>query len=90
MIRPQHDFCRFNATTALCQWSEKHFNKLVTYETDKYELSPCLIDFLDVADESEIMIEGDTFIWNGAPEELQEGMFQLDEWLKKQDLSGSK
>ncbi|KAL4913444.1 hypothetical protein BDW62DRAFT_205552 [Aspergillus aurantiobrunneus] len=53
--------------------SEEQRYRLITYETDKYRLDPCLIEFLDNANGVEEIAEGATFMWNGKDHELLEG-----------------
>lgn len=62
--------------------SQDHINRLVSHETDKYGLVPCVIDFLDTPEGAEECAFADTFLWGKAPEELSDGEFNLGEWLQ--------
>jgi hypothetical protein len=41
----------------------------------------CSVQFLDMPGGSE-PVDGETYIWEGRPEELREGEFSLGEWLR--------
>lgn len=52
---------------------QKEVDRVVAYETDRYKLRPCRIHFLDIAtDGGKETTIGDTFMWNGKPDELTE------------------
>lgn len=57
---------------------------LRAYETRKYAHRPCLIQLLDDAEEGDKEVKGNTFMWNGQPDELTEGEFSLEEWKQRQ------
>lgn len=65
--------------------SEEHLERLIAYETNKYYLRICQIDRLDGADGVETVV-GFTFQWDGEPEELREGKFNLEELLQEKKL----
>ncbi|KAK2872159.1 hypothetical protein FQN49_002517 [Arthroderma sp. PD_2] len=52
--------------------SQDEVDRLSAYETDKYALNACIIQFLDIEDKENQKVIGETFIWNGNPEELTE------------------
>lgn len=64
--------------------SPAEVTQLRAYETRKYEHRPCLIQLLDAAEEGEKEVKGNTFMWNGQPDELTEGEFSLEEWQQRQ------
>jgi gamma-glutamylcyclotransferase (GGCT)/AIG2-like uncharacterized protein YtfP len=66
--------------------SKTQLDRLVSYETDNYQLQPCLIDILNQDDSVKCTVDGVTFMWNGQEEELQEGKFDLKQWKKEQSL----
>jgi hypothetical protein len=53
---------------------EKDLWRLKQYEGENYELVPCSVQFVGGC-----ATAGWTYLWNGYPEELEEGVFQL--WL---------
>lgn len=69
--------------------SRECWDRLVGYArdlTDQYDLSSILIDCLDTGEEE---VEGVAFQWVGDTDELRDGSFSLESWLREQDLSGS-
>lgn len=66
--------------------SQTELDRLAAYETDKYQLRPCLIDLLNDDDSVEKTIEGVAFMWDGQQDELREGTFDLKQWKKEKQL----
>ncbi|KAJ5404865.1 hypothetical protein N7465_006149 [Penicillium sp. CMV-2018d] len=66
--------------------SQTQLDRLAAYETDKYQLRPCLIELLNDDDSIEETVEGVTFMWNGQRDELREGTFDLKRWKKEKQL----
>ncbi|KAM5483026.1 hypothetical protein MaudMau93_006538 [Microsporum audouinii] len=50
--------------------SQQEVDRLSAYETDRYILRNCMIKFLDIEDAENRMVIGETFLWNGSPQEL--------------------
>lgn len=67
-------------------FSKKQLDRLVSYETDNYQLQPCLIDILNHDNSVRSTVDGVTFMWNGQQDELQEGNFDLKQWKKEKGL----
>lgn len=63
--------------------SKTQLDRLLSYETDKYQLQPCLIDILNHDNSVESTVDGVTFMWNGQQDELQEGKFDLKQRKKE-------
>lgn len=57
--------------------SQKHLDRLIAYETEKYYVHACEIDLLDVGVGREETVDGNVFMWDGELDELQEGDFNL-------------
>ncbi|KAJ5175666.1 uncharacterized protein N7482_001543 [Penicillium canariense] len=66
--------------------SKTQLDRLVSYETEIYQLQPCLIDILEHDSSVERTVDGVTFMWNGQRAELQEGKFDLKDWKKEKRL----
>ncbi|KAJ5698419.1 hypothetical protein N7462_000424 [Penicillium macrosclerotiorum] len=66
--------------------SKTQLDRLVSYETDKYQFQPCLIDILNHDNSVISTVDGVTFMWNGQQGELQEGKFDLKQWKKEKRL----
>lgn len=66
--------------------SKTQLDRLLSYETEKYQLQPCLIDILNHDNSVESTVDGVTFMWNGEQDELQEGKFDLKQWKKEKRL----
>lgn len=66
--------------------SQKHVDRLIAYETDKYSIRSCLIDLLDVGVGRKETVQGCVFMWAGELDELQEGKFSLREYLREKKL----
>lgn len=41
------------------------------------------MDFLDMPEYENNIVDADTFMWDGELDELREGEFNLDEWLSR-------
>jgi hypothetical protein len=52
--------------------------RLECYETYHYQNSTCVIELQDG-----LKVPGRTFKWNAAPELLEEGTFDLNDWQKE-------
>ncbi|KAJ5632405.1 hypothetical protein N7490_008744 [Penicillium lividum] len=66
--------------------SKTQLDRLESYETDNYQLQPCLIDILNHDNSVLSTVDGVTFMWNGEEDELQEGTFDLKQWKKEKRL----
>lgn len=66
--------------------SRIHFDRLIKYETDQYQLRPCHIELLDDNHHVKKTVGGVTFIWNGEQDELREGKFDLKQWKREKML----
>ncbi|KAJ5263716.1 hypothetical protein N7478_011321 [Penicillium angulare] len=66
--------------------SKTQLDRLVSYETDNYQLQPCLIDILNRHNSVISTVNGVTFMWNGQQDELQGGKFDLKQWKKEKRL----
>jgi hypothetical protein len=66
--------------------SRIHFDRLIAYETDIYQLRPCQIELLGDNDHVKKIVDGVTFIWNGEQDELREGKFDLKQWKREKML----
>ncbi|KAJ6093035.1 hypothetical protein N7486_008324 [Penicillium sp. IBT 16267x] len=66
--------------------SKTQLDRLMSYETDNYQLQSCLIDILNHDNSVISTVDGVTFIWNGQQDELQEGKFDLKQWKKEKRL----
>lgn len=64
----------------------EHWDRLVAYETDEYDLEPILVDFLDNGEKE---VQGVAFWWNGEPEELRGESFSLERRLQEHTSNGS-
>ncbi|KAF4996808.1 hypothetical protein FGRMN_4284 [Fusarium graminum] len=58
--------------------SPEHEYKLAYYETNAYELAPCLIQFTDGNEPSQIV--GRTFMYAGDAQALKDGRFDIKLW----------
>lgn len=58
--------------------SQEHLDRLIAYETEKYEIESCGIYPIDYDDNVRDVLTGQTFLWNGKPEELSEEEFSLE------------
>ena len=56
--------------------------KLAYYETRNYAIDPCLIHVDDGERSSSDVVDGYTFVFAGRPNDLRDGEFDLDLWLK--------
>ncbi|KAJ9396373.1 hypothetical protein DTO282F9_6671 [Paecilomyces variotii] len=63
--------------------SQEHLDRLVAYETDKYRIESCGIYPADSDENSTDILFGQTFLWDGKPEELSEGEFSLETWKRE-------
>lgn len=70
--------------------SPKEVVQLRAYETRKYAHRLCIIQLLDVAEEGENEVKGNTFMWDGKPDQLSEGEFSLEEWQQQQQQKDGK
>lgn len=59
----------------------KHAARLAQYETSAYRAAPVLIDFLDTKQPTQA--RGWSFLYNGRPNELSDGIFDLKTWLRQ-------
>ena len=66
--------------------SKTQLDRLISYETDQYQLQPCYIDIRNHDDSVRGTVDGVTFIWNGELDELQEGKFELKQRKKEKRL----
>lgn len=66
--------------------SQKHLDRLIAYETEKYYIHACEIDLLDVGVGREETVDGNVFMWDGELDELQEGDFSLKDYLREKKL----
>ncbi|KAJ5965793.1 hypothetical protein N7481_012507 [Penicillium waksmanii] len=66
--------------------SRIHFDRLIAYETDQYQLRPCQIELFNDNDHVKKNVDGVTFIWNGEQDELREGKFDLKQWKREKIL----
>jgi hypothetical protein len=66
--------------------TQKHVDRLIAYETEKYFIYPCEIELLDVGIGRKEIVEGNYFKWNGKLDELQEGEFSLKKYLRQKKL----
>lgn len=66
--------------------SQKHLDRLIAYETEKYHIHACEIDLLDVGVGREETVDGNVFMWDGELDELQEGNFSLKDYLREKEL----
>ncbi|RMD40244.1 hypothetical protein DV735_g4887, partial [Chaetothyriales sp. CBS 134920] len=62
---------------------QRHAHRLAEYETKAYRSASCLIRFIgeDGSDLEEV--EGSTFKYNGDSDDLHDGCFDLDVWLRQ-------
>ncbi|KAL1850238.1 hypothetical protein Plec18167_007343 [Paecilomyces lecythidis] len=65
--------------------SQEHLDRLIAYETEKYAIESCGIWPVDSDGSARDVIGGETFLWNGKPEELSEGEFSLEEWKREEN-----
>jgi hypothetical protein len=63
--------------------TEAHARRLAEYETGNYRAEPCRVRFMDGEGSAEEEEEGYTFKFVGDREELDEGRFDLDVWLRR-------
>lgn len=66
--------------------SQIPIDRLAAYETNKHRLEACLIEPLNDDGSVKHIIEGIFFMWNGRPDELQDGTFDLKQWKKEKQL----
>jgi hypothetical protein len=66
--------------------TQKHVDRLIAYETEKYFIYPCVIELLDVGVGRKEIVDGNVFKWEGKLDELQEGEFSLKEYLRQKKL----
>lgn len=61
----------------------EHWDRLLDYVPGPpYHVAPILIDFLDTGEKS---VGGEAFFYEGDPEELRDGSFNLESWLRKRN-----
>lgn len=66
--------------------SESQLERLKTYETESYRVVYCEIDLLKDDGSFDRVIEGITFKWSGSKDELQKGLFNLEQWKREKEL----
>ena len=66
--------------------TQTQLDRLVLYETHKYDLRPCSIYILNDQTSVETRINGVTFMWNGDKSELKEERFDLKQREKDTQL----
>lgn len=62
---------------------QRHADRLVEYETKAYRSVSCLIRFIDEDGSDPEAVEGSTFKYNGDSDDLDDGHFDLDDWLRQ-------
>ncbi|KAF3930873.1 hypothetical protein ABW19_dt0204420 [Dactylella cylindrospora] len=66
--------------------TEEHLDRLVTYEGENYILSDVFIRLQGEGDvDDKESIAGKTFIWNGYPEDLADGKFEVSVFKEDHD-----
>lgn len=66
--------------------SQKHLDRLIAYETEKYYIHGCMIRLLNVGVGREERVDGNVFMWDGELDELQEGDFSLKDYLREKKV----
>ncbi|KAF3491112.1 uncharacterized protein GIQ15_00629 [Arthroderma uncinatum] len=74
-LRHGPDFGHFVEGMAFEVHNQAEVDRLCAYETDKYLIDACAIEFLDIENSRMQKVFGKTFVWNGSPEELTEGKY---------------
>ncbi|EPS42060.1 hypothetical protein H072_3810 [Dactylellina haptotyla CBS 200.50] len=57
--------------------TEEHLKRLVTYEGANYAIAEISVELLEPEPEMSNTVSVKTFVWNGYPEELRDGVFDV-------------